>query len=109
MTKQQGEDEKEWCLVGETCSRGGAVTVHFLKDAIKTSKEKKRRKVGETRDKKPEKNPYQLILFISVQRTQMTRLELHWLGGGHEVEGVLVESKEKPKHNQKQPGSGAFP
>lgn len=42
MTKQQGEDEKEWNLVRDTCSGDGAVTVHFLKGAIGKSKEGKK-------------------------------------------------------------------
>lgn len=50
MTKQQGEDEEAWYLVGETCSGDGAVAVYFLKGAIEKSKEKKRRQVRETRN-----------------------------------------------------------
>lgn len=69
--------------------------MHFLKDAVGKSKAKKRRKVGETKIcKKPQLTP-----FSSVQLTKMTRLESHWLGVGHEVEGVSVESKEKPEYN----------
>lgn len=52
VTEQQGEDGKQWKVVRGTCSGEGAVTVHFLKDPIEKSKEGKRRKIKETRNKK---------------------------------------------------------
>lgn len=77
------------------------MTVHFLKDAIEKSKEKKRRKVRRTRDKKPATptppiNSFQLCPTPSNDKAGVA---LDWRGprDGRGVSRVKGETRTQPQ------------